>query len=466
MYRIYRVPSVGIRVLHATSCPVSVIPTAALVECQHGLLSEDVVAHRFGDTDYMARCSRAKHPPRLALGPRLKGTVALPALLLALVAGCQRPAPVLVEPPPPEVVVARPIMRDVAETLEFTGNAAAIETVEIRARVSGFITAVHFEDGQRVERGDPLFTIDKRPYAVVRDQAKAEVAKAVAELEELNREVSRYQALLPKNVVTQEQYEILVAKRDVARAMLDKATAAVAQAELDLEFCQVVSPLAGRVSTREVDVGDLVSGSSGSATRLTTAVTTSPVDVYFDADERALLRARQRAIADQGGKPVEWRNVKELQIPVAAGLVTEAGFPHQGVLDFVDVAVKPTTGTVRCRGRLPNADGLITPGMFMRVQLTVSDPTPTLLIPDLAIGVDQGRRYVAVVDADNRVVHRPVAPGRSVTDTDGMLRVIEQGLQPTDWVVVSGLSRARDGSLVHPVPASDNAADPAGAAAL
>ena len=414
----------------------------------------------------MTRFARPKHPFQPAPCLRSKWTAALPALLLALVAGCQRPAPVLVDPPPPEVVVGRPIIRDLAETLEFTGNAAAIETVEIRARVSGFITAVHFEDGQRVERGDPLFTIDERPYAVIRDQAKAEVAKAVAELEELNREVSRYQALLPKNVVTQEQYEILVAKRDVARAMLDKATAAVTQAELDLAFCQVVSPLAGRVSTREVDVGDLVSGSSGSATRLTTAVTTSPINIYFDADERALLRARQRAIADHGGKPVEWRNVKELQILVAARLVTETGFPHQGVLDFVDVAVKPTTGTVRCRGRLPNADGLITPGMFLRVQLTVSDPTPTLLIPELAVGVDQGRRYVAVVDATNRVVHRRVTLGRSITDTGGMLRVIEQGLQPTDQVVVSGLSRARDGSLVQPVPASETAAAPAGAAAL
>ena len=372
-------------------------------------------------------------------------------LLLALVGGCQRPAPPLVEPPPPEVVTAPPLVRDLAETLEFTGNAAAIETVEIKARVSGFITQVHFEDGQRVETGDPLFTIDERPYAVVRDQAKAEVAKALAELEELKSEVTRYQALLPKAVVTQEQYEILVAKRDVAKAMLDKATAAVAQAELDLQFCRIASPLSGRVSTREVDVGDLVSGSGGSATRLTTAVTTTPMRVYFDADERSLLLARQRAIADRGGKAVEWRNVKELEIPVAAQLVTETGFPHKGILDFVDVGVKPTTGTVRCRGLLPNADGLITPGMFMRVQLTIGDPSPTVLVPELAIGVDQGHRYVAVVGENNRVIHRPVETGRSLADPTGMLRVIEQGLDGTEQVIISGLSRARNGSLVRPV---------------
>jgi RND family efflux transporter MFP subunit len=387
-----------------------------------------------------------------------------PLLVLALSTSCQQPAPPLVEPPPPEVVVAAPLTRDLAETLEFTGNAAAVETVEIKARVSGFITEVHFEDGQRVERGDPLFTIDERPYAVVRDQAKAEVAKAVAELKELESEVTRYRALLPKAVVTQEQYEILIAKRDVAKAMLDKATAAVAQAELDLEFCRVISPLSGRVSTREVDVGDLVSGSGGGATRLTTAVTTTPIRVYFDADERALLRARQQAITDRGGGAVEWRNVKELKIPVTAQLVTETGFPHQGILDFVDIGVKPTTGTVRCRGEFPNVDGLITPGMFLRVELTIGQPQPTVLVPELAIGIDQGRRYVAVVDPEHRVIHRPVETGRSVADPGGMLRVIERGLNGDERLVISGLARARDGSLVLPVTEADAAPALPGAA--
>ena len=391
---------------------------------------------------------------------------ALVILLALLPLGCQRPAPLLVEPPPPEVVVAKPITRELAETLEFTGNATAIETVEIKARVSGFITEVHFEDGQRVEAGDPLFTIDQRPYAVVRDQAKAEVAKAVAELEELEREVSRYQRLLPRGVVTEEQYEILVAKRDVAKAMLDKANAAVAQAALDLEFCRVASPLSGRVSTREVDVGDLVSGSGIGATRLTTAVTTAPIRVYFDADERALLRARQQAIADRGGKAAEWRNVKELKIPVAAQLVTESGFPHRGILDFVDIGVKPTTGTVRCRGEFPNTDGLITPGMFLRVQLTIGQPFPTVLVPELAIGVDQGRRYVALVDAENRVLHRLIETGRSVADPKGMLRVIAHGLSGGERLIISGMARARDGSLVRPIPEADTAAEQPGAASL
>jgi len=246
--------------------------------------------------------------------------------------------------------------------------------------------------------------------------------------------------------------------------MLDKATAAVAQAELDLEFCRVVSPLSGRVSTREVDVGDLVSGSGSGATRLTTAVTTTPIRVYFDADERSLLRARQQAIVDRGGGAVEWRNVKELKIPVTAQLVTETGFPHRGILDFVDIGVKPTTGTVRCRGEFPNTDGLITPGMFLRVELTIGQPKPTVLVPELAIGIDQGRRYVAVVDPENRVIHRPVETGRSVADPGGILRVIERGLDGDERLVVSGLARARDGSLVLPVTEADAAPALPGAA--
>ena len=283
----------------------------------------------------------------------------LPLLVLCVVAGCQRPAPSLVQPPTPEVIVTKPSIQNLTNPLEFNGNAAAVETVEVKARVSGFITEIHFSDGQRITKGDPLFSIDQRPYLVVRDQARADVAKALAELNELESEVARYKNLLPKAVVTREQYEILVAKRDVANAMLDKSRAIVAQAELDLEFCQIISPLTGRVSTREVDIGDLVTGTGSSATRLTTVVTTSPIEVYFDTDERALLLARQRAIAKRGGEAVTWRDIKELEIPVSARLVTEELFLHKGILDFVDIGVKPTTGTVRCRGLLPNPEELL-----------------------------------------------------------------------------------------------------------
>jgi len=372
-------------------------------------------------------------------------------LVFCVLTGCKRPAPSLVKPPTPEVIVTKPSIQNLTNPLEFNGNAAAVETVEVKARVSGFITEIHFSDGQRITKGDPLFSIDQRPYLVIRDQARADVAKALAELNELESEVARYKNLLPKAVVTREQYEILVAKRDVANAMLDKSRATVAQAELDLEFCQIISPLTGRVSTREVDVGDLVTGTGSSATRLTTVVTTSPVEVYFDTDERALLLARQRAIAKRGGKDVTWRDIKELEIPVSARLVTEELFLHKGILDFVDIGVKPTTGTVRCRALLPNPEELITPGMFMRVQMTTAEPERTMLVPERALGIDQGRKYVAVVSDSNRVEYRTVTTGRSIPARNGMLRVIEEGLDKNDRVVISGMSRAREGSTVQPV---------------
>ena len=368
--------------------------------------------------------------------------------------GCVRPTPTLVEPPPPTVTVARPVSREVTEYVEFTGNAAAVETVEIKARVSGFITRIHFADGQNVKAGDPLFDIDDRPYRIARDQAAAEVAKNLAELKELENEVIRNQALVPRGAVTQEQFEIVAARRDMAKAMLDKARASLAQAELDLGFCQVISPLDGRISTRRVNVGDLVSGISGSATPLTMVVSTDPIHVYFNADERSLLVSRERAIKDfradsAAGTNVEWRNIKDLAIPVDLGLVTDEGYPQRGVLDFVDVAVKAATGTVRCRAVLANHDRLITPGMFIRVRMPFGNPTPALLVADRAIGTDQGRKYVAVVGPDGRVEHRTVTP----TFVDGGLRVIGSGITASDLVVVGGLQRARDGATVRPTEA-------------
>ena len=365
--------------------------------------------------------------------------------------GCGRQAPPLVEVPPPAVTVAMPVARDVTECVEFTGNAVAVEMVEIKARVSGFITKVHFADGQTLQAGSPLFDIDDRPYRIARDQAAAEVAKSVAELKELENEVIRNKSLLPRAAVTQEQYEIVVARRDMSQAMLDKARASLAQAELDLGFCRVESPLTGRVSTRRVTVGDLVSGATGSATPLTVVVSTDPIYVVFNADERSLLLSRERAIADRraGAAADGWRNIKDLAIPVDVGLVTDEGYPQRGVLDFVDVAVKAATGTVRCRAILANPDGLIAPGMFVRVRMPFGSATPSLLVADRAIGTDQSRKYVAVVGADNRIEHRTVRP----TFIDGGLRVVADGLAASDRVVIAGLQRAREGAVVRPTEA-------------
>jgi RND family efflux transporter MFP subunit len=375
------------------------------------------------------------------------------AWFAVVASGCARPAPPIVQPQPPQVRVAAPVARDVTEYVVFTGNVAAIDEVDVRARVSGFVTKVHFVDGQRVTKGQPLFTIDERPYVIARDQSSAEVAKQAAELEEYERELVRNAPLVPKNVITREAYEILQAKRDMSKAMLDKARAALAKAALDLEFCTLTSPLDGRISARNVSAGVLITADSTGSKPLTTIVSIAPVYVYFDADERSVLLSRSRAQAKRqanGTAEVEWRNIKELEIPVEVALVADEGFPRRGILDFVDVAAGTTTGTVRCRAVLENADQLMLPGMFVRVRLPFGDPEPALLVPDRAIGIDQSRRYVCVIGGDDRVEHRTVELG----SLDGDMRVITKGLSGDERVVVEGIQKARDGSVVRPVAAT------------
>jgi len=258
--------------------------------------------------------------------------------------------------------------------------------------------------------------------------------------------------------VTQEQAGIVRAKRDVAAALLDKARAGLRQADLDLEFCRVVAPIDGRIGTRNVTVGDLVSGATGSATTLATVVNNDPIYVTFNADERSLLLSRERAIARRrqaagtaAGEAVEWHNIKDLAIPVEVALVTDEGFPRSGVLDFVDIAVKASTGTVRCRAVLDNPDGLIAPGMFVRLRMPFGDPAPALLVRDRAIGFDQGRAFVSVVTSANTVERRAVVTGLLLPGAHGGLRVVREGLQADDQVVITGMQRAREGSVVKPI---------------
>ena len=401
-----------------------------------------------GSSRSMLRARGAAEPPR---APAMRGRNdrwALVSVALMLV-GCTRQPPPIAKLPPPEVSVAQPVRREVLDHVVFTGNVEAVHEVEIKARVSGFVTAVHFIDGQAVSEGDLLFTIDERPFEIARDSAAAEVAKQEAILAEQKSEVARKEKLLPKGAVTQEEYEIAVAKRDANAAMLAAAKAQLAQAELDLSFCRVTSPVTGRISRRFVDVGELVSGTEASATRLTAVASIDPVYVVFEAEERSVILARQRAaakVAGTGAQPVEWRNIKELAIPVDVQLVTDEGFPRRGVLDFVDIAVLAGTGTVRCRAVLENPERLLMPGMFVRARLPFGDPRSALLIPERAIGTDQGTKFVYVVDDDNRVAIRPVSLGFL---SEG-LRVIDAGLSEADRVITSGLTRVRPGITVRP----------------
>jgi len=380
------------------------------------------------------------------------------AALFMAAAGCVRTAPPVVAPPPPEVVVTRPVVAEVTDTIELTGNATAVETVDLKPRVGGFVTAVHFDDGQDVGVGDPLFDIDDRTYRIARDQAEAEIEREQAELLELESELIRDQALLPRGAVTQEQVGIITAKRDMAAATLKKDKAMLAQADLDLGFCRVTAPIAGRIGARTVNVGELVGG-GGTPTTLATIVSVDPIYVTFFADERSLLVARERAIRDRRGdgepeanaaegEPT-WRNIRDLAIPVDVALVTDEGFPRRGVLSFVDIAVRASTGTVRCRAILDNPDRLIAPGMFCRVRLPFGDPAEAILVADRAIGIEQGRRTVAIVGADDRVTIREITPGK----LDGSMRVVTKGLSADDRVIVSGLQRVRDGAVVRPVEA-------------
>jgi len=385
--------------------------------------------------------------------PFLYACLARVAYGLAALAGCTRPPPAVVELPPPEVTVATPLSRTVTDHVRFSGNVEAVEAVEIKARVSGFVTEIHFTDGQAVKAGQPLFTIDERPFEIARDEAAAEIAKQEAILAEQRNEVLRKQKLVPKGAVTQEEYEIAVAKRDATAATLAAAKAALARANLNLEFCRVTSPVTGRVSRRFVNIGDLVAGTDSAATTLTAVVSTDPVYVTFDADERSVILARSRAQQrpnHASGPPVEWRNIKELGIPVDVELVTESGFPHRGLLDFVDVAVAQGTGTVRCRAVLDNPGRLMMPGMFVRVRLPFGDPYEALLVPDRVVGTDQGRRFVYVIDDNDRVAARPVVTGQ-LDDADDGLRIICEGLADDDRVVTSGLVRMRPGITVRPV---------------
>ncbi len=401
-----------------------------------------------GSSRSMLRARGAAEPPR---APAMRGRNdrwALVSVALMLV-GCTRQPPPIAELPPPEVSVAQPVRREVLDHVVFTGNVEAVHEVEIKARVSGFVTAVHFTDGQAVSDGDLLFTIDERPFEIARDSATAEVAKQEAILAEQKSEVVRKEKLLPKGAVTQEEYEIAVAKRDANAAMLAAAKAQLAQAELDLSFCRVTSPVTGRISRRFVDVGELVSGTEASATRLTAVASIDPVYVVFEADERSVILARQRAaakMADTEEQTVEWRNIKELAIPVDVQLVTDEGFPRRGVLDFVDIAVLAGTGTVRCRAVLENPERLLMPGMFVRARLPFGDPRSALLVPERAIGTDQGNKFVYVVDDNNRVAIRPVSLGFL---SEG-LRVIDAGLSEADRVITSGLTRVRPGITVRP----------------
>ena len=339
--------------------------------------------------------------------------------------------------PPPSVVAARPLQKTITEWDEYTGRFEAVETVEVRARVSGFIDSVHYKEGQIVKQGDLLFIIDPRPYRIAVEQAKADVERAKAKLEIAALDVQRATPLVRSQTLTEREFDTRRANERDAAAQVASLEAASRQAELNLAWTEVRAPIGGRISSRRVDPGNLIAGGQSGATLLTVIVSIDPIHFVFDGSETDFLRYLRLAAA--GERP----SSRDVQNPVSVRLADESDYKHQGRMDFVDNVVSPKTGTIRGRAVFDNKDGLLTPGFFGRLRLFGGEHE-ALLVPDGAIASDQSSKIVFTVADDGMVASKRVELGPIV---DG-LRVVRSGLAPTDRIVIEGLQRARPGQKV------------------
>jgi RND family efflux transporter MFP subunit len=356
------------------------------------------------------------------------------------IGGCGKSGAGAQAPPPPQVSVATVLERRVKDWDEFTGRFQAVETVEIRPRVSGYIDQVAFKEGGLVKRGDLLFVIDPRPYKADYDRAAADLKRYKTALDLARIEAARVQRLRDSGAVSQEELDERVSTVAQGEANAAGAEAALEAASLNLSFTRVVSPIAGRVSRAEVTRGNLVTGGTNGGTFLSSVVSMDPIYLYFDADEQAYLRNTQLA------RDGERQSLHEAPIPVNVGLANEDDFPHAGTLDFVDNQLNPQTGTIRTRAVLENKEGLFTPGLFARVQLLGRGDYDAILVDDRAVNTDQNQKYVLLLGADNKVEYRKVKLGRVV---DG-LRVVREGLKAGDVIVVNGAQRVHPGVTVTP----------------
>src|SRR5215475_4651918 len=357
-----------------------------------------------------------------------------------LVAGCGE-AQKQAAAPPPKVTVAKPAQRTIVDQDEYVGRFVAVDVVEVRARVSGYLDKVHFTDGQIVKQGDLLFTIDKRPFQNTLDQARANLEVAKSNVAFTQSDLARGQQLLRDRTISEQIYEQRAQQFRNAQAAVAANEAMVRQAELDLEFTELRAPVTGRIGDRRVTPGNLVTGGTGGATSmLGTIVSTDPIRLEFTFDEASLLRYER--LAREGRSDVAGRG----SVPVRLKLLDEHDFSHNGRMEFIDNVIDRSTGTIRGRAEFSNADRLFTPGMFARVQVPGSVPYGALMLPDAAIGTEQVRKFIYVVDKDNVARQRFVTLGQVVDD----LRVIKDGVSADDRVIVNGLMRARPGQKVTP----------------
>jgi len=384
--------------------------------------------------------------------------VSLAAMVLMLEGCGQGQSAVPAAPPPPPVSVATVIEKQVNDWDEFTGRLEAIDKVEIRPRVSGYIERIAFREGSEVNKGDLLFEIDARPFRAELDRVEAELARAKSQSELAQSQLRRSEQLLQQNFISQQAYDDRVSASREAAANMKAAEAAVTNARLNLDYTKVRAPVAGRVSRAEVTVGNLVNGLGGpNATLLTTLVSLDPIYAYFEGDEQVYLKYGELARASARPSSGSDRN------PIYLGLANEQGHPHKGYVDFVDNQLNTQTGTIRARAVFDNKDRIFTPGLFARLKLIGSGNYDAILINDRAIGTDQSKKFVLVVGADNKAMYREVKVGPMVDN----LRVIKQGLKPGEVIVVNGIQRVRPGEPVTPqqVPMEGPAEATAAAAA-
>ncbi len=328
-------------------------------------------------------------------------------------------------PGAPPVTVATPLQQKVVDWDEFTGRFEAVEAVEVRARVGGYVQAVHFRDGQMVQRGQLLFTLDPRPAQAALAQAQAQVAQMQSQLTLARANLARSETLLASQAVSKAEYDANKAAVDAAQANLAAANAATRTAQLNLEYTRITAPTSGRVSDRRVDPGNLIAGGSSAGDVLTTIISGGPIHFVFDGSEAVMLKYLREGGSNQGAT-------------VRIRLQDESNYDRTGRLDFSDNAVNTASGVIRLRAIVPNGDGFLRPGMFGRAQVAGAASYDALLVPDSAIGTDQARRTVAVVAADGSVTNKAVQLGPIVQG----LRVVKSGLAPTDRVIIAGLQRA------------------------
>jgi RND family efflux transporter MFP subunit len=343
-----------------------------------------------------------------------------------------------VPPPPPKVDVALPAQRPITRFLETTGNTAPIKSVDLVARVQGFLQSINYQDGTFVKEGTTLFTIEPETYKLKLEQAQAAEAGAQATLKQAEADYKRQADLVARQAVSQATLDQSTSTRDNAQANLQQAQVNTKIAAVNYGYTNVAAPFDGIVSAHLISVGELVGAAS--PTQLATIVALDPIYVNFNVNEQDVLRIREEA-RRRGITVSELR-----QLPIEVGLQTDNGYPHKGKLDYVAPTINLSTGTLAVRGILPNPDRVLLPGYYLRVRVPFDQQQNALLVPDVALGSDQAGRYVLVVNGENTIEQRKVQTG----PLEGDLRVIESGLKPDDRVVVAGLLRAIPGQKVDP----------------